>query len=193
MTSANYFTLLRVLMIPLLVLLLLYDFPRWALAVFLLAGLSDSLDGYIARRFNQMSQLGAILDPLADKALLTAAFIVMSLPNLEALTRIPIWLTVVVLSRDILLVVTVIVVNLSLGPHTFPPSTLGKRTTFAQLLSVFCALLSNAFDWVVPGIQAVFVVTLALTVTSGLHYLSRGWKLVDFAQPPEQSPETKDS
>ena len=193
MTSANYLTLLRVLMVPLLVLLLLYEFPRLALAVFLLAGLTDSLDGYIARRFDQRSELGAIMDPLADKALLTCSFIVMSLPGVEALTRIPIWLTVVVLSRDILLVVAVILVNLTLGRHTFPPSTIGKRTTFAQLLSIFCVLLSNAFHWEVPGIEALFVITLALTVTSGLHYLSRGWKLIDFEQPAEQAADLKDS
>jgi len=193
MTSANYLTLLRILMVPLLVLLLLYEFPRLALAVFLLAGLTDSLDGYIARRFDQRSELGAILDPLADKALLTCSFVVMSLPGLEAVIRIPIWLTVVVLSRDILLVAAVILVNLTMGRHTFPPSTIGKRTTFAQLLSIFCVLLSNALHWEVPGIQAVFVLTLALTVTSGLHYLSRGWKLIDFEQAVKKPQDTKDA
>ena len=117
----------------------------------------------------------------------------MSLPGLEAVIRIPIWLTVVVLSRDILLVAAVILVNLTMGRHTFPPSTIGKRTTFAQLLSIFCVLLSNALHWEVPGIQAVFVLTLALTVTSGLHYLSRGWKLIDFEQAVKKPQDTKDA
>lgn len=191
MTPANLLTLARALMVPVLVILLVYDRPRLALGLFVVAGLTDILDGFVARQFNQRSRLGTILDPLADKALLVCMFIVLSLPSLDAPLRIPLWLTIVVLSRDILLVVAVIVVNLTLGQHIFPPSRWGKYTTFFQLTTVFSVLMANAFGVIPFGVRILFLVTLALTVVSGLHYLSRGWRLMDFQKQPAGMPEQR--
>ena len=90
--------------------------------VFVIAGATDALDGLIARLANQKTELGAWLDPAADKLLLVTAFVVLTLPNLGLVNRIPIWLTVLVISRDVGIVLTVAIVSLALGPRTFRPS-----------------------------------------------------------------------
>lgn len=177
MTSANYLTILRVLLVPVIVLLILYGQLRWALAAFLLAGFTDLMDGLIARRFNQMSELGALLDPIADKLLLVSAFLVLTL-GAELRIRIPLWLTVTVISRDILLVTAVVIVNLALGRHVFLPSMYGKWTTAFQLLTVFAVLAGDALVLRMPWINVLFLATVALTVVSGLHYLFRGLRII---------------
>lgn len=179
MTSATYLTVLRVLLVPVFVILVLYGWLREALAVFMLAGLTDLMDGLIARRFNQRSQLGALLDPIADKLLLVSSFLVLSLPGLGMSPRMPIWLTVAVISRDVLLVTAVVIINLAVGRYFFPPSIYGKWTTTLQLLSVLLVLAGNALSISVPLIRPVFYLTLALTVFSGLHYLARGLKMIE--------------
>ena len=93
------------------------------------AGVTDALDGLIARRTGQKTTLGAWLDPMADKLLLTSAFIVLTVPGTTLVNRMPLWLTVIILSRDIAIVMTVAVVNLAIGPRTFKPSPLGKAAT----------------------------------------------------------------
>ena len=98
-TAANQLTLLRMLLIPAFVLLVVYGRFGWALVVFLIAGLTDALDGLIARQTGQKSELGAWLDPAADKLLLVTTFIVLTLPNIGLVNRIPIWLTVLIISR----------------------------------------------------------------------------------------------
>ena len=128
-TIANQLTLLRMLLIPLFVILTLYGEFGWALAVFAFAGLTDLLDGLAARAAGQKSELGAWLDPAADKLLLVTTFIVLTLPNIGLVNRIPLWLTVLVISRDVGIVLTVAIVNLAIGPRTFKPSPLGKAAT----------------------------------------------------------------
>ncbi len=174
--------MLRVILVPVFILLIVYGYLTEALMTFVLAGLTDLLDGLIARRFNLKSQLGMLLDPLADKLLLVSAFVLLSLPGLDLQTRIPVWLTVTVISRDVLLVIGVVIVNLALGRHVFPPSIWGKLTTIWQLLAVFLVLTANAAGFVTVWIRPVFFVTLALTVFSGLHYLIRGRRLLSFRQ-----------
>jgi cardiolipin synthase (CMP-forming) len=121
-TLANQLTLLRMLLIPAFVLLVVYGYFGWALSVFILAGVTDALDGLIARLAHQKTDLGAWLDPAADKLLLVSAFVVLTLPNIGLVNRIPIWLTVLVISRDVGIVLTVAIVSLALGPRTFKPS-----------------------------------------------------------------------
>ncbi len=180
MTPATLLTILRVLLTPVFVLLILYGRMQTALAVFMLAGFTDLMDGLIARRFNQKSELGTLLDPIADKLLLVSSFLVLTFTGVDLGVRIPVWLTVSVISRDILLVTAVVIVNLAMGKHLFPPSIWGKWTTTLQLLTVFLVLVGNALQAKIPIMSLVFFITLALTVFSGLHYLARGMRLIEF-------------
>jgi cardiolipin synthase (CMP-forming) len=169
-TIANQLTILRMALVPALVLLALSRRYDWALGVFVLAGISDLLDGLIARIGHQQTTLGAVLDPVADKLLLASSFVVLAWgPGLSC--PIPVWLVVVVLSRDVIILVSVAVVNLTLGRRVFHPSNLGKVSTLCQLLTVGFALLSNARGGCVAGIEWLFDLALGLTVVSALHYV----------------------
>lgn len=169
LTVANQLTMLRMGLAPLFVVLVLLRELKWALVVFVVAGITDLLDGLIARHGGQQTTLGAMLDPVADKILLSASFVALTwAPGLEP--TIPSWLTVVTLSRDAIIVISVAVINLTLGRRVFYPSLLGKAATGTQLLTVALVLLLNAFSLRAPAVRYVFVVTLCLTVASALHY-----------------------
>lgn len=177
-TSATQLTVLRMLFVPVFVLLLTYNHQGWALAVFIIAGITDVLDGLIARQFKQNTDLGALLDPIADKLLLTSAFIMLSFSTLDLTNRIPLWLTITTISRDVLLVVSCLLINVSTGYKDFPPTLYGKLTTFFQVLTVFVALVGNYLRSDVPYFEAVIYLTLAFTLVSGLHYVRRGLRIV---------------
>ncbi len=168
---ANQLTLLRRGLAPLLVVLVLQGRLGWALGVFVVAGLTDALDGLIARLGSLQTTLGAMLDPVADKVLMTSSFIVLTGADGLAVT-IPVWLTVVILSRDAIIIVSVAIVNLTLGRRIFYPALLGKLSTVSQLVTVGLVLLANARGGaggvVLPPL---FAATLALTVASALHYV----------------------
>ena len=135
LTPANQMTLLRMLLIPAFVILVVYHHLGWALLVFAVAGLTDALDGLIARRSGQKSTLGAWLDPMADKLLAVSTFVVLTLPGLDLANRLPVWLTVLIISRDIAIVATVAIVNLAVGRRTFQPSIFGKIATATYMLT----------------------------------------------------------
>src|SRR5580700_6142547 len=135
LTLANQLTLLRMFLIPLFVILVVYGHLGWALVVFATAGMTDGLDGLIARRSGQKTSLGAWLDPMADKLLLVTTFVVLTLPNLDLTNRLPVWLTVCVISRDVVIVLTVAIVNLAVGRRTFRPSIFGKLATATYILT----------------------------------------------------------
>jgi cardiolipin synthase len=169
-TIANQLTILRMALAPLLVILVLSRQLQWALVVFVIAGVTDLLDGLIARVGDQRTTLGAMLDPVADKVLLSASFVVLTwAPGLRQ--SIPLWLTVVTLSRDAIILVSVTIVNLTLGRRVFYPSLLGKLCTGSQLLTVGVVLLLNALDTTFPAVFYLFVLTLVLTVASAFHYV----------------------
>jgi cardiolipin synthase len=170
LNAANQLTLLRMGLAPLLVVLVLQRRMGWALAVFVVAGLTDALDGLIARLGSQQTTLGAMLDPVADKVLMTASFIALTWADGLAAT-IPVWLTVVILSRDAIIIVSVAIVNLTVGRRVFYPSLLGKLTTVSQLVTVGLVLLANAADWGAALLRPLFAATLVLTVASALHYV----------------------
>ena len=180
MTSANQLTILRMAFVPVFVLLVVYNYLGGALAIFLLAGVTDLLDGLIARRFGQKTPLGTFLDPIADKLLLISSFIMLSLTTLELTVIIPLWLTITVIGRDILLVVSVVIINLTMGRRLFSPSILGKATTASQLLTVLVVLVANYLKVTVPFLRLLLYLTFALTVTSGLHYLAKGMKMFEY-------------
>src|SRR5581483_4189678 len=162
LTPANQLTILRMLLIPVFAILVIYDYMAWALCVFLVAALTDALDGLLARRTGQKTTLGAWLDPVADKLLVATMFIVLTLPLQHLTARIPVWLTVLVLSRDIGIVATVAIVNLAIGRRTFRPSIWGKLATATFLVTGVATLAVNAagiFERLVP-ILAYLCLTL---------------------------------
>lgn len=169
-TIANVLTLLRMGMTPFLVILVLQGEHGWALVVFVVAGTTDVLDGLAARRGHQRTRLGATLDPIADKILLSSCFVVLTWSR-SLHVAIPQWLTVLTLSRDVLIVITALVIVLTLGARVFYPSRLGKLTTFTQVLTVGVVVLLNALAVRLRGIEWLFYLTGALTVASGFHYV----------------------
>ncbi len=178
MTYANQLTILRMAFVPVFLILVAYGYPRACLAVFVAAGLTDLLDGFIARTFSQNSTLGELLDPIADKLLLVSSFIALTVQKEVFDLRIPLWLTITAISRDVLLLSGGLAIRLTLGKHRFPPSMIGKVTTVLQLLTVFTVLLSS----LVTGLQGFFdlvvIAALAGTITSGLQYAARGIRII---------------
>jgi cardiolipin synthase len=170
LTAANQLTILRMLLIPAFVILLLYGYRGWALIIFLTAGLTDLLDGLIARATGQKTTLGAWLDPMADKLLLVTMFVMLTLPNTGAANRLPLWFTVLVISRDVAIVLTVAVVNLAVGPRTFRPSIFGKLATAVFVLTGVVTLYFNYLDRPSQVVEMCIYVSLAITIISAADY-----------------------
>jgi cardiolipin synthase len=165
----NILTVLRILVTPLFVIFLIRDQHRYALLVFILAGVSDGLDGLIARWLNQRSDLGAVLDPIADKLLLTAAYI-----TLGILKDIPGWLAVLVISRDVLIVTGIAVLAFADIHFDIRPSLISKWTTVFQILMIAFSLLEPDFSGAETWLRVLGWVTAGITVLSGLHYTYLG-------------------
>ncbi len=168
LTPSNQITLLRLIFVPVFAILVLDRHYRAALAVLIAAALSDMLDGAVARLLKQESPLGVALDPIADKILMTTGFITLSLR-----ASLPWWLTVIVLSRDVVIITTALVISLVAGYRPFYPSLLGKASTVAQISTLFAGVCRSAH---VPYINMVLVgffiyVTAALTMASAIHYV----------------------
>ncbi len=182
LTLANQLTLLRLCLVPAFVILVLYGRFGWALAVFITAGITDGLDGLIARRKNQRTALGAFLDPMADKLLLVSAFVVLSLPGLGLVNRLPVWLTVLVISRDVGIVATVAIVSLAMGHRKFLPTVYGKIATATYIVTIAVVLLFNYLRrpsvLVDVGVWACF----AIALISGLHYIGHVRRMLN--EPP---------
>ena len=177
LTIPNLITLFRIVLTPLFIIFLIQGNYRKALVVFILAGVSDLADGLIARTWQQKSRLGSYLDPLADKLLMAASFVTLSIYH-----QIPSWLTVVVLSRDVTLATGVLIFRLADIPLVVRPSLAGKWTTTFQLITVGFVLLSKI--WALPYLvlPVLFWVTGALTTISGLQYFYRGIRQTNMFQ-----------
>ncbi len=173
LTAANQLTLLRLVLVPIFVLCMLYSWPGWALTVFAIAGLTDALDGLIARRTGQLTTLGAWLDPMADKLLLVTTFVMLTLPGLNLVNRFPVWLTVLVISRDIAIVLTVAVVNLAVARRTFRPSLLGKAATVIYVFTCGLTLIANYLRVHSVIVTIAIWASLAVTLASGFDYVFR--------------------
>jgi cardiolipin synthase (CMP-forming) len=177
LTIPNLITLFRIILTPLFIIFLIQGNYRKALVVFILAGVSDMADGLIARTWQQKSRLGSYLDPLADKLLMAASFVTLSIYH-----QIPSWLTVVVLSRDVILAVGVVIFRLADIPLVVRPSLAGKWTTTFQLITVGFVLLSKIWAFPPLVLPVFFWVTGALTTISGLQYFYRGIKQTNMFQ-----------
>jgi len=182
LTYANQLTILRMIFIPCFVLLLIYHHPKSAVLVFILAGFTDGLDGLLARKLEQRTVLGSFLDPMADKLLLTAAFITLTVPAVPVVYHIPVWLTVTSISRDLLIALAALIIHLQTGHTQFPPSFLGKCTTAGQLTTVAFVMLANLTSMVTPVLDPLVYATLLVTVASGMHYFYRSVRLIESYQ-----------
>jgi cardiolipin synthase len=179
LTPANQLTLLRMLLIPAFVILVVYGHLGWALIVFVIAGVTDALDGLIARWSGQKTSLGAWLDPMADKLLLVTTFVVLTLPGLGLMNRLPIWLTVLIISRDVVIVLTVAIVNLAIGPRTFRPSLFGKTATAIYILTAVVAMFFNYLRYHSVVVDLFIWASLAITLISSLHYIWHAARIID--------------
>ena len=166
-TVPNQITFLRLCFLPFFLIFMSYEKYKWALLILVIAGFSDGVDGLIARRFNQHSSLGAYLDPIADKLLLSSSFVVLAFEKQLAW-----WLTILVLSRDLLILTVAVVIILASGYRPFPPSIYGKFTTFSQIVLVFAVVLGAAYPAFHLDLLNRFLVYFvsALSVISGVHY-----------------------
>jgi len=164
----NIITVIRILLIPLFIIYLQRGVFLEALIVFSVMALSDGIDGLLARSFNQRTMLGAYLDPIADKFLLTSAFVCLAIYNL-----IPNWVAVIIISRDIMIVIGIAVLVVIDVKLEIKPNFDSKCTTVLQLLTVFVVLLGQVVPWVYIKEHTfiLYILTSGLTVWSGFHYL----------------------
>lgn len=164
-------------LIPVFVSLLFYQRFVLALAVFILAGVTDGLDGLLARRFNQKSQLGTILDPIADKLLLVTAFVVLSMravfpQPLPSHLPVPFWVTVAVISRDVFILVGAAAINIVTGFRRFRPSMLGKINTTVQILAIVLIMFAASFPYGTGYyLPTTYTIVFTLAILSGTHYV----------------------
>src|SRR5712692_9991047 len=176
-TLPNLLTIFRMVLIPVFVSLLFYQRFLLALGVFVIAGITDGLDGLLARRFDQQSQLGRILDPIADKLMLVASFVVLSMRSVfpTPLPRhlpIPFWVTITVISRDAFILIGAAAINMVTGFRGFRPSWPGKVSTVVQIVAVAAVILAaevrTGTGYYLP---TVYAAVFALTLLSGIHYV----------------------
>ncbi len=168
LTAPNQLTLLRLVFVPFILMKILDGGYAWALALLVAAGISDMLDGTLARSLHQQTTLGQYLDPIADKLLLSSLFLVLSFVK-----QIPWRYTVLVFSRDVCILVTAAVLYTVVGLRDFQPSVFGKANTVAQIGTVFFVLLHavNGALWIAVARRIGLYSTFALTLISGIHYV----------------------
>ena len=173
MNLPNYITLARVALIPFFIILMSYNYYGAALAVFLAACFTDALDGMIARLTNSKTELGAFLDPMADKLLIVSAFI-----TLVLLGMLPVWLVIIVISRDVILVLGSVTIYFMGHELKARPSIMGKGTTVLQLCTVVLSLVLKLYDYELYWPDILPMMTATLTIASGIQYVARGMKIV---------------
>jgi cardiolipin synthase len=170
LTLPNFITLTRMAIVPFFVLAVNEKDFVLAIWILIVAGLTDSLDGWLARRLGVRSVIGAYLDPIADKLLLTTAYIMLTIPQGQAVV-IPLWLAILALFRDFLILLVALVLYLVEDIHRFPPSVLGKLTTTMHVITVAVVLLANVALVPVWLTKGCFYVSFALVVASGFNYI----------------------
>jgi len=173
-TLPNILTVLRILLTPLFAIFMIRHMFDYALLAFLVAGISDGLDGLLARVFHQKSTLGAYLDPIADKLLLSTAFITLAIQRL-----IPSWITVVVITRDILILFGIALLFMNDRKFEIKPSLLSKVTTVFQLSTVFLVLVTLHLREIDPFMIYMYWITAGITILSGLQYMYKGLNILD--------------
>jgi CDP-diacylglycerol--glycerol-3-phosphate 3-phosphatidyltransferase len=190
MTTANKVTILRILLVPFFIAQVLYYvgsgnelYRLLAILSFAVAAISDGVDGYIARRYNQRSELGAILDPLADKLLLVSGVVLLSLDNGHHLERIPLWLTVTIIGRDVIILIGLVVIQITVGKVVVHPRIIGKLATVLQMIVVLWTLLRWEAHW----LRAWSAAAALCTGGSGLLYIYDGVRQLSASPKAEAS------
>lgn len=184
LTLPNILSISRILLIPVFLMMTIQGKAFEALVVFLLAGLTDLLDGLAARQLHQKTKMGALLDPAADKLLATSSYIVLSLPSLKLLNTIPLWLTISVISRDVLIGLGTLIAFKLRGQKRFDPTIPGKASTVCQFSVVLSVLFFNYLQTSPPYLSWLYFATLFFTLVSGIHYITIGFKMIF---PPKQT------
>jgi cardiolipin synthase len=177
MNIPNFLSLLRIILVPVIVIFLIQDEYAKALIVFTVAGLTDALDGTLARLMNKQTELGAFLDPLADKILLSTCFISLSIFHL-----IPGWLTVIVISRDFIILLGIMTLSLMSVKYEIKPLFVSKITTALQIGTVFFSLFFKSFNYDIISHDLIIVLswlTATFTILSGLFYIFKGVKFLN--------------
>jgi len=176
-TVPNLLTVFRMVLIPVFVSLLFYQRFVLALAVFIVAGLTDGLDGLLARRFDQRSSLGTILDPIADKLMMVTSFVVLSMRSVfpqpvPSHLPIPFWVTIAVISRDVFILVGAAAINIVTGFRGFRPSMLGKINTTVQIVAIGIIMLAASIPYGTGYyLPTVYATVFTFAVLSGAHYV----------------------
>ena len=161
-------------LIPVFAIMLVYNREGWALLIFTIAGVSDGIDGFIARRLKEESELGLLMDPIADKLLMTTAFIMLTIPGMLSEGRhlpVPFWVTATVIGRDVLIIAVAGVINMTTGFRGFRPSWLGKASTFVQVSAVILILVAAVFAPLQGFLPTIYTTVAAFAVFSGIHYI----------------------
>ncbi len=169
-TIPNIITLVRIFLIPFFLYFMLQKRLQAAFIIFFLAVCTDFIDGAAARFLNQKSKWGALLDPAGDKLLMTVSFILLTIPSISSPNHLPIWLTIVVIGRDLLIVSGTAMIYSKLRRSSFPPSLIGKSCTIMQMTTLILVLFFNFLSREAAFLPWVYRVTLILTILSGIHY-----------------------
>src|SRR5436309_11005933 len=191
MTTANKITIVRILLVPFFIVEVLNYVEQGrelhrhlAIAAFLAASVCDGVDGYIARRYNQRSELGAILDPLGDKLLLVAGIVLLSLNNAPYLPRLPLWLVVTVVSRDVLILIGLLVIKHACDKVIVRPAMVGKAATVLLMACILWALLK----WSVVWLRWICLAAAVCTGASMVVYLVDGIRQLSASPSSVASP-----
>jgi len=171
---ANKITILRIILIPFFIAAVVYSKTNIALILFILAVISDGVDGFIARTFKQKTKLGTILDPIADKLLLMSAFICLAIANnIPSGHKLPPYVPIIVISRDAIIVLGSVMIHLLTGDLKVSPSAVGKITTFFQMITIVSVLAQFKYS------NIIWNTAVALTVVSGIDYVIKGSRVLN--------------
>jgi len=187
LTVPNLLSAFRILLVPLFIWTFLERKTIEPLVIFFIAAISDLFDGFIARHLHQRSRLGTILDPAGDKLLTAASYILLTLPGIGGPNRVPLWLTIIVFARDLMIVGGVLWAYLIMGVKTVLPVFLGKLTTAFQVGTVFLILLPNHLGKQAGWMLVFYALTAGFTLASWILYYQRGLRLLRERRAAEES------
>jgi cardiolipin synthase len=176
-TVSHFLTAARVVLVAPFVYLVVVGMYGWALAAFMIAGLTDFFDGYLARKLNQQSSLGRLLDPAADKLLTTASYIVLAMPR-EGQPSIPIWLAAIVISRDLLILLGSFLIYSRTRYSGFSPTLIGKATFLGESMVVAVFLAAHAANLMLSVLPALYLLVALSALASGIQYLIAGVRIL---------------
>lgn len=166
MNLPNFLSFVRIFSVPIFILMVLNHNIHWALFLFVMAGITDALDGYIAKKFKKVTELGKFLDPLADKILLTSGFITLTINGL-----LPLWITLMVVTRDLVIIAGAVVFQVLTGSLKMDPLAISKTNTLMQIILIIAVMVNVTFPLGSFVIQLLFIIVTLTTILSGGFYI----------------------